>query len=114
MYADDTIIYYAASGISQLQQVLNSELSHLLEWSYNNELIIHPKKTEFVIFGTQQKLNKCNNDTCDLFLGEQKVNRVNVYKYLGVYLDQSLSFKEHTSKLISKITCQLGILRRIR
>lgn len=33
---------------------------------------------------------------------------------MGVYLDQSLTFKEHISKLISKVTCQLGILRRIR
>ena len=33
---------------------------------------------------------------------------------LGVYLDQPVTFQEHTSKLIRKITTQLGLLKRIR
>ena len=36
------------------------------------------------------------------------------YKYLGIYLDQSLSFKEHTAKLVKKVSSQLSMLGRIR
>ena len=41
MYADDTVIYYAAPLISNVIPVLNTELSHLLNWSINNDLYIH-------------------------------------------------------------------------
>ena len=57
MYADDTVIYYAASDANQLLQVLNVDLKFLLDWSTKNDLFIHPKKTEYVIFGTAMKRN---------------------------------------------------------
>ena len=57
MYADDIVIYYAASDANQLLQVLNVELKFLLDWSTKNDLFIHPKKTEYVIFGTAMKRN---------------------------------------------------------
>ena len=62
MYADDTVIYYAALDANQLLQVLNDELKFLLDWSNKNELFIHPKKTEYVIFGTAMKLNQFDSD----------------------------------------------------
>ena len=37
-------------------------------------------------------------------------HRENITKYLGVYLDQSLSFKE----LVNKVSSQLGLLGRVR
>ena len=42
---------------NQLLQVLNVELKFLLDWSTKNDLFIHPKKTEYVIFGTAMKRN---------------------------------------------------------
>ena len=61
MYSDDTVIYYAASDANLLEQVLNAELKFLHDWSTKNELFIHPKKTEYVIFGTAMKRNQINS-----------------------------------------------------
>ena len=57
LYADDTVVYYAASDVNQLERVLNVELKFLQDWSTKNELFIHPKKTKYVIFGTAAKRN---------------------------------------------------------
>ena len=35
-------------------------------------------------------------------------------KYLGVYLAQSLSFKEHVTRLVHKVSSQLGLLSKVR
>ena len=35
---------------------------------------------------------------------------VNSYKYLGVWLDSTLSFSQHISKLQAKVKSRLGIL----
>ena len=47
-------------------------------------------------------------------LGGQVLNRVPFYKYLGIYLEPSLSFKEHVTRLNNKISSQLGLLSRVR
>ena len=52
MYADDTVLYYAASDANQLFQVLNDELKFLMDWSNKNDLFCHPKKTEYATFET--------------------------------------------------------------
>ena len=44
----------------------------------------------------------------------QVVNRVPFYKYIEMYLDQSLFFKEHVTRLNSKIPSHLGLLRGAR
>ena len=40
MYADDTVIYYAASNPNHLLQVLNDEVKILLDWSNKSNLFI--------------------------------------------------------------------------
>ena len=43
MYADDTVIYYAHSDINVIEKVLNEEMSYLLRYFYQNELILNLK-----------------------------------------------------------------------
>ena len=51
---------------------VNNELKFLLDWSNKNELFIHPKKSEYVIFGTAMKLNQFDSDNIsDVYLGDQ-------------------------------------------
>lgn len=37
------------------------------------------------------------------------INRTNVIKYLGVYLDEMLNWKDHVSYLTKKISSLIGI-----
>ena len=84
MYADDTVIYsyFAASDASHLLQVLNDEVKFLLDWSNKSDLIIHPKKTEYVIFGTSIKLNQSDSvNLSKVYLGGQVLN---VYLFISI------------------------------
>lgn len=115
MFADDTVICIAASDANHLLQVLNDEVKFLLDWSNKNDLFIHPKRTEFVNFGTSMKLYQFDSvNLSEVNLGGQVINRVPFYEYLGIYLDQSLSFGEHVSELNNKISSQLGLLSWVR
>ena len=44
--------------------------------------------------------------TSEVYLGGQILNRVPFYKYLGTYLERSLSFKEHVTRLNNTISTQ--------
>ena len=95
--------------------MLNVELKFLHDWSTKNELFIYPKQTEYVIFGTALKRNQIKSGNLSgVHLGEQVLNCRPFYKYLGVYLDQSLSFKEHVTRLVNKVSGQPGLLSRVR
>ena len=90
VYAYDTVIYYSASDTSQLIRMLNEELKLLESWSRKNDLYIHRKKTEYVLFGTHQKLKQYDFDKMsDIYLGDQILNRKPFYKYYFRYLFRS-------------------------
>lgn len=55
-----------------------------------------------------------SNNLCSVYLGDQVLNCKPFYKYLGVYLDESLSFKEQVTRLVNKVSRQLGLLSRVR
>ena len=66
MYADETVIYFTSSNLSELELNLNLELVNLSRWLNLNKLILNVKKTECMVFGTRQRLASQNSDTIDL------------------------------------------------
>ena len=60
MYANDTVIFFSAPLISEIELQLNLELINMSEWLSTNKLILNLKKTEFMVFGTHQRL--CRQD----------------------------------------------------
>jgi len=55
MYADDTVIFFSSAQFMEVELKLNMELTSLSEWLSGNKLVLNLKKTEFMIFGTQQR-----------------------------------------------------------
>ena len=47
-------------------------------------------------------------------ISNTRLQRVNKFKYLGVLLDNTLSWKDHVEYIGNKISSRLGILRRAR
>lgn len=62
MYADDTVLYTAATDKVLLQNRLSNDFQRITDWFEANELItnIKPGKTECMIFGTAQKTKNVN------------------------------------------------------
>ena len=81
--------------ISEIELQLNLELINLSEWLSTNKLILNLKKTEFMVFGTHQRLCRQDIDGAHITLGGESVKHCDAFKYLGVVLDNSLSFNLH-------------------
>jgi hypothetical protein len=60
VYADDTVLHYAHKEVSIIEEKLTEDLSRLLEWFEQNELMVNLKKgkTECTLFGTGKNLSK--------------------------------------------------------
>ena len=90
------------------------ELINLSEWRCTNKLILNLKKTEFVVFGTHQRLCCQDIDGADITLGGESVKHCDAFKYLGVVLDNSLFFNLHIDCVNMKVSKTLVMFSRIR
>ena len=112
LYADDTALYLQARTQVEIMLDLRIELSLIYEWLKANKLTLNADKTKYIVFGTNRQLTHKND--LNLKVGNKKIERVSSMKYLGIILDENLSFTEHIKYIFNKSTKKLGILRRAR
>ena len=64
-------------------------------WMEENQLKINNAKTEFIVIGTACNLKK--NTLENIEIGDPIIHQTSKIKFLGVYLDEKLSLKDHVS-----------------
>ena len=99
LYAGDAVIFAAHKDIKILEETLNDELNEVNKWTFINFPFINKRKTEFVIFGTDARLSKVT-DKVIIKIGDYEINKVYDFKYLGIVLDESLTWKDHVRYII--------------
>ena len=65
-----------------------------------------------MLVGTHQRTAEADDQVIEI--SNTRLERVNKFKYLGVLLDNTLSWKDHVEYIGHKISSRLGILRRAR
>ena len=63
-------------------------------------------------FGTKHSIAKAGN--INIAIQNETIKQVTTFKYLGVVLDETLSFNNHTSKTIKSASHKLSLLRTVR
>ena len=70
------------------------------------------KKTNYVIFKTRQK--KLNNPNLHISLHGELIEQKRSVKFLGVFVDEKLDWKEHIHIISGKISRSIGIISKSR
>ena len=113
MYADDTSISYSSRSVTDLTQVINTDLDSIRLWLEGNKLSLNVAKTQSMILGVQLRSLGQNNDTAspDFQINEDRIAFKSNVKYLGVQIDSQLSWEEHITVALSKISRGVGMLK---
>lgn len=116
LYADDTILYLSGRHVPELILNLNLIMKKLEQWCFQNRLTINVSKTKAMLFGNTRLLKQINYDDYKdkLVLNGLSLEFVSSYVYLGVTLDQELSFKPHISKMAGICVEKIFTLSKIR
>ena len=117
LFADDTNLLYADKNLKSLESKVNNELSKVYTWLTANKLSLNIKKYNFVIFRPRQKKlpYQVNLKVFDhLSNSYVSLECKNYVKYLGVLIDENLTWKHHISYIASKISMSIGIIARLR
>ena len=110
LFADDTIVSNSGSNIDSLALTTNEELLKLKDWTQANKLTIHAGKTKLLL--VSKRIPSQNNFSINLM--DSNIVRDHTCKYLGIYLDDKLTFKDHIKHINSKISRYIGILYKIK
>ena len=78
----------------------------------DNRLTINYSKTSFIIFHTRNK--KVPNDLKEIKVGNISISRVEETKYLGLFFDESLTWKSHVYNLCKNLVRFFGIFEKNR
>jgi hypothetical protein len=129
-FADDSKLTYSDKSLETLISVANSEFRLVAQWMRSNRLMLHPDKTKFMIFCPRQK--PIDLEVCKVYLNNNDIGTMTedptliseiiflntadepVIRFLGLFLDPHLTFKYHVSKIVSKVSKGLYILRTVK
>ena len=106
-FADDANFLYADKNLKSLEFTVNAEIFRVYNWLIANKLSLNIKKSNFVIFRPRQK--KLNHQV-NLKVFDHHNNSFisleckNYVKYLGVLIDENLSWKYDIPHIASKIS----------
>ena len=116
-YADDTQVYLAFSPDVQGEDeaalnAIRDCIHDLRNWMIEDRLMLNDDKTELVLIGTRQQLQKVNLN--DITVGDTVVEAKSVVRNLGSWFDRNLDMSSHTSKQCASAFYHLHNISQIR
>ena len=95
MFADDTNLFFSHKNIKDLFQAVNSELGKIFQWFNANKLSLSKDKTKYTFFHKAREKDNIPLKLPALFINDKEIERVTSIKFLGVLIDEYLSWKDH-------------------
>lgn len=105
LYADDSLIYSYGDSLQDVVNTINSALSIVGDWLKFNSMALNIQKCNAMFLNTKEDLS--------IMMDEKPIEIAKCVKYLGIWIDNSLSFNIHVEKLKAKINQRVGLLRRL-
>ena len=89
-FADDSAIWLSGSNLNFIQNRMQEDLSNIYLWCEKWGFLLSPNKTLAIIFTRKRKLGKLI-----LKIGDTIINIVKEVKFLGMILDNKLTWLKH-------------------
>ena len=110
-FADDTNLLFSHKDPKFISKIMNNELKLFYDWLCANKFSLNVDKTEFIIFRPPGA--KLENRVV-LTLNGKKIYESRKIKYLGLIMDDRLTWKFHINELCKILGKSLGMLYKTR
>ena len=135
LFADDTAVIDSDTDLPTLINRVNKEIQKIANWFRTNKMSVNVSKTKYIIFRPRgQKITLNLDENGILFNSNEigqpedpnkifKLGRIyndhpdkneRTYKFLGVHLDEFLSFDTHCEIISNKLARSNFILSRVK
>ena len=135
LFADDTAVLDSDTDLPTLINRVNLEIQKIANWFRTNKMSVNISKTKYILFRPRgQKIPLNLEDNGVLFNSNEigqpedpskifKLGRIHnehpdknerTYKFLGIHLDEFLSFDSHCSLICNKLAKSNFIISRVK
>ena len=111
LFADDTTIFFAHKDINTVEQTINKELVHVSNWLVANKLSLNVGKSCALLF--RQKNDK-SIPALNITINGLPIDEKEFAKYLGILIDNKLTFSKHIQHIRTKLNKGNAILSMVR
>ena len=112
LFADDTNTFISADTDQEVYYIANKVLDAIHSYMHDNKLHINQDKVFYIHF--KPKNDNTNFSNYNLKLCGKNIKQVKTTKFLGVIIDDKLSWVPHIEYLSNKLKSCIGIINRIR
>ena len=102
----------SCADIYSLHLNLQADLDNIANWCKGKKLTINIKKTKGILFESAKKVK--NTIIPKLILNNEQIEYVSNYRYLGIIVDSSLTFKNQMQNTIKIVAHKISLLQKIR
>lgn len=107
-FADDTTAVIQSDSLAEVCTIANRELASLDRWLSSNRLSLNVDKTSCMIISNLNKELPFN-----ITIRNNPISLVKSAKFLGVIIDDRLSFNDQLQIVCKKISKSVGVLRKL-
>ena len=112
LFADDTSLLIKGQNIHTLKRDAEITLQEISSWFKVNKMCLSLNKSNFILFHGKRK--PPHNDLSKLILGNDHIHRVKSTKYVGLIIDETLSWEDHINNLCKTLTKYFSVFYNIR
>ena len=110
LYADDTTIYMTDRDPLIVGEKLSADLQRVAAWIGSNGLKMNITKTQAMVLS--RKRRRSQEEAVRICLDGQPISKQKEVNYLGVVMDQNLSWVQHVEKVRRRSLAGLATIRR--
>ena len=110
LYADDVNIIITGNNITEVDAQLRDLCKILLKWVDSNGLHLNLKKTKYMIFSRARSLELLST----LTKANLPIERLTESKFLGVIVDENLTWNRHIKTIQTKMARYIGLMYKLK
>ena len=92
-----------------METLINTELNKIGTWLKLNKLTMNAEKSKSMLFHKRRKANPIN-----IKIDHRTIERVSQFSFLGIMIDENLTWKNHVNMITNKLSKIIGILHRLK
>ena len=116
LFADDTNIFVQAKSLKQAYETANKLLNEIQNYMVCNKLHINMDKSCYMHFEKNSKtanIEISNESEMAIYISGTEIKQVKNTRFLGIIIDQDLTWEPHIKALSKKLASCTGSLNRI-
>ena len=102
--------FLSHQNINTLFKIFNKELENTGEWFKANKLSLNNRKTKYTLFHKKSSKDNLPLKLPALKIADNNIERKTAIKFLGVMLDENISWEEHLCTVETKLAKNIRLL----